>query len=143
MNRIVAGVPNLSYSMVVVGSADTLRLYSLWFPGSFFDVISLTNLLGSLNLPVVNLSYALRRSFVVPFNETTSKFQQVFTKYPNTIFVIAAGDNGGNANDYTPGNLGTMSNVLTVGASDLTDTTRSGTTCFGKSIESPSGIPLV
>jgi len=142
--------------MLAVGTEDSLTFTPavLDFIGKLlvrpvYDVLALTDFLGMQGATVVNLSFDLRKRFLglcgtcpVGFNSGTSEFQQIFAKYPNTLFVNAAGNAGGSVNDYTPANLGSMANVLTVGATDLNDNRLNTIAPNGEQVESSSGTAI-
>ncbi len=132
MNGILGGVAQIGYTLFPVGEKGILLFTPLakkvFFGQYFYDVLGLTDYLGSLGLPVVNLSFALRRSFlgicdacVADFDHLTQQFQQTFSSHPNSLFIISSGNFGGSSGDYVPGNLGGLRNVLSVGATDLQD----------------------
>jgi photosystem II stability/assembly factor-like uncharacterized protein len=146
MNGLLAGAAQVKYTLVAVGSKETLTVSFDVFRKSFYDVLTLTDLLGSLKIPVVNLSFDLRREHIgscktciINFGRLTTQFQTTFNKYPNTLFVVSSGNFGGDVGNYTPANLGTLANVLTVAGTSLQDDRLDTVLPNGDHIESSTG----
>lgn len=131
MNGILSGaMPLLKYTLEV---SKPLR-----FPEALlFDVFK-NYFVDSrlLNTNIINLSLSfVKRSALTPeqraviegqvdflnFFKITSIYRLVFNFVPNALFVVAAGNENVDVSNETPANLGNMSNVITVAATDLND----------------------
>jgi len=55
------------------------------------------------------------------FERNTNLVRDAMKAQPNTLFVVAAGNFGEGANRTTPANINDLDNVITVGATDLSD----------------------
>ena len=132
MNGILSGVPGLPYTLESRSALPVV--FTASFAGSVIE-----------NLPeesVVNLSMSFGRKcsgiilgFCIKnadFASTTNYFRKIFSNNPDKLFIVAAGNDGFNATDSTPGNLN-LSNSISVGATTLTDARRSDSN-FGATV---------
>jgi hypothetical protein len=135
MNGILSGAKNLEY---------TMEMRKPRFIGTFFsvDAVSVFREISKLskeNVDIINLSHNTK--FVPGIGLF---FERAFSKNPNTLFVVAAGNTeferigisiqGINADNETPAKLGDdFSNVITVGATKLNDS-RASFSNFGDAV---------
>ena len=125
MNGILSGANNLDYSLEI-RKRSRIPLYTM------FHARNRLNDLIESNVQIINVSLTSFLPNVVDYF-----FEPVFQNNHNILFVIAAGNDGINANSKTPARLGYLSNVVIVGAVDLLDNrfdTVDGKSNFGDTI---------
>ena len=107
MNGILGGVRGLDYTLEVRKHAKPFALFSA--AKKIFET-------SSSGAQIINLS------FNVTFNPIGAViFDWSFIVHPNTLFIVAAGNNNQSVGIFTPANLGAVPNVITVGATTLND----------------------
>ncbi|MEK7636157.1 MAG: S8 family serine peptidase [Patescibacteria group bacterium] len=111
MNGILSGAHNLDYRLEI---RKTTNLATL------FNAIGQINNLVASGAKIVNLSlsqFAFRPDIFV----TNLFFTLPFQANPDTLFIVAAGNDTRDASLNTPANSGNLPNVITVGATKLDD----------------------
>ena len=118
-NGILSGaLPVSKYTLEVRGlpSAESL------FFESIKDIFVQSQL---LHADVVNMSRGYARDKTLPdgypdsyLNKNTFFYSLVFPKFPNTLFVFSAGNDGTNVENQTPANIN-LANTMTVGATEI------------------------
>ena len=109
MNGILSGVKNLNYTLEIRKRNKLIDKFTAF---SAAKKIIETVDSGST---IVSLSFA-------GFNIIgTVVFNSIFLVYPNTLFVVAAGNSNWPVAFFTPANLGAVHNIITVGATTLND----------------------
>ncbi|MEX2052739.1 MAG: S8 family serine peptidase [Candidatus Paceibacterota bacterium] len=122
MNGVLSGVTRLDY---------TLEMRQINLSGLLlFSNIGKISSLARAKAQVVNISTS-------GFHPAASSiFRAAVLSHPKILFVVAAGDNDANADNFAPGNLGVdaagfIQNVITVGATVTANDGRTAESNFG------------
>ena len=112
MNGVLSGAHNLSYTLEIRKTSELATLFNA--RRQLQDIVD-------SGARVVNISLSSFRNTFRNFVPARI-FEAIFNNDPSVLFIVAAGNDNGDANDNTPANLGDdLDNVITVGATTLND----------------------